>query len=90
MPSGWQSFLTKSPPSVNYTTNVLFLSDLKTMGDRLRNRYYCHKRLFVADMYRIVTNCRSYNKPDTEYYKCANTIEKFFNNKLKDAGLLDK
>ena len=24
-------------------------------------------------MTRIFTNCRYYNKPDTEYYKCANT-----------------
>ncbi|KAK3102202.1 hypothetical protein FSP39_009584 [Pinctada imbricata] len=74
----------------DYYDHIKYPMDLKTMGDRLRNRYYCHKRLFMADMNRIITNCRSYNKPDTEYYKCANTIEKFFNNKLKDAGLLEK
>lgn len=60
------------------------------MTDRLKNRYYVHKKLFIADMTRIFTNCRSYNKPDTEYYKCANTMERFFNNKLKEFGLVDK
>ena len=70
--------------------NLLFFSDLKTMGERLKNRYYCHKRLFIADMNRIFTNCRSYNDPDTEYYKCANTFEKVFNTKLKEMGLVDK
>lgn len=60
------------------------------MAERLKNRYYCHKRLFIADMTRIFTNCRSYNKPDTEYYKCANTLEKFVMGKLKDAGLVEK
>ena len=69
---------------------VLFFSDLKTMAERLKNRYYCHKRLFIADMTRIFTNCRSYNKPDTEYYKCANTLEKFVMGKLRDAGLVEK
>lgn len=65
-------------------------TDLKTMSERLRNRYYCHKRLFVADMTRIFTNCRSYNEPDTEYYKCANIVEKFFQQKMKDPSLQDK
>jgi predicted acetyltransferase len=60
------------------------------MGDRLKNRYYCHKKLFMADINRIFTNCRSYNKPDTEYYKCANVTEKFFLTKWKDAGLGEK
>ena len=60
------------------------------MTERLKNRYYVHKRLFIADMNRIFTNCRSYNKPETEYYKCANTMERFLNNKLKDFGLADK
>lgn len=44
----------------------------------------------MADMNRIFTNCRSYNKPDTEYYKCANVTEKFFQTKWKDAGLGEK
>lgn len=74
----------------DYYDHIKFPMDLRTMTDRLKNRYYVHKRLFIADMNRIFTNCRSYNKPDTEYYKCANTMERFLNNKLKEFGLVDK
>lgn len=59
------------------------------MSERLKNRYYIHKKLFIADMTRIFTNCRAYNKPDTEYYRCANTMERFFKNKLKEFNLQD-
>lgn len=43
--------------------------DLRTMGERLKSRYYVSKRLFIADMTRIFTNCRLYNSPDTDYYR---------------------
>lgn len=39
------------------------------MGERLKARYYVARRLFVADMTRIFTNCRLYNSPDTDYYR---------------------
>ena len=64
--------------------------DLKTMGDRLKSRYYIHRKLFIADMQRIFTNCRHYNEADTEYVKCANSLEKYMIHKLRDAALWDK
>lgn len=64
--------------------------DLKTMSEKLKNRAYTSKKQFIADMTRIFDNCRSYNANDTEYYKCANALERFFNNKLKEAGLREK
>ena len=69
--------------------HLLIFLDLKTMFDRLKNRYYHHRRLFEADMRRIFTNCRAYNAPDTEYCKCANTLEKFYKLKMRDAKLID-
>lgn len=71
-------------------TNVPAPADLKTMTERLKNRYYVTKKLFIADLQRIITNCREYNQPDSEYCKCANTLEKFFYFKLKDGGLIEK
>ena len=70
--------------------NNLFvnLADLKTVGDRLKKGYYLGRRLFIADMTRIFTNCRTYNSVETEYYKCANNLEKFFTNKMRESGLL--
>lgn len=66
------------------------LADLKTMSERLKSRYYTTRKLFMADMQRIFTNCREYNPPESEYYKCANLLEKFFYTKIKEAGLIEK
>ena len=63
-----------------------FSSDLRTMTERLKSGYFSSKKLFIADMMRIFTNCRTYNAPDTEYYKCANTVERFFLSKIKELG----
>lgn len=71
--------------------NLFFsCTDLKTMSERLKNRYYVSKKLFMADLQRVFTNCREYNPPESEYYKCANILEKFFYTKIKEAGLIDK
>lgn len=59
-------------------------TDLRTMTDRLKSGYFSSKKLFIADMMRIFTNCRTYNAPETEYYKCANTVERFFLSKVKE------
>lgn len=66
------------------------VTDLKTMGERLKNRYYTHRKLFMADMARMLANCRHYNEPDTEYCKCANSLERFYIAKMKEAGIWDK
>lgn len=60
------------------------------MSERVKNRYYVTKKLFMADMQRIFTNCREYNSPESEYFKCANILEKNFYSKIKEAGLIDK
>ncbi|ODN01457.1 Histone acetyltransferase KAT2A [Orchesella cincta] len=61
--------------------------DLTTIADRLDSGHYTHKSLFVGDMTRIFTNCRIYNSQKTVYYRCTNTLEKYFNNKLRESGL---
>jgi histone acetyltransferase len=68
----------------DYFEHIRFPMDLRTMGERLKNKYYVNKRLFIIDMKRIFNNCRSYNNPDTEYYRHANTLEKYFFTKLRD------
>ena len=47
----------------DYYDHVKYPMDLKTMTDRLKSNYYCNKRLFVADMKRMFSNCRAYNAP---------------------------
>ncbi|XP_014226861.1 histone acetyltransferase KAT2B [Trichogramma pretiosum] len=74
----------------DYYDHIKYPMDLKTMSERLKSRYYVTRRLFIADMTRIFTNCRLYNGPDTEYYSCANSLEKYFVTKMKESNLWDK
>ena len=78
------SFLSLS----DYYDHIKYPMDLKTMVERLKNGYYCHPRLFISDFNRVISNCRSYNNPDTEYYKLANTLEKYVHGKLRELGLM--
>uniref|UniRef100_A0A6Q2YB28 histone acetyltransferase n=1 Tax=Esox lucius TaxID=8010 RepID=A0A6Q2YB28_ESOLU len=80
----------KKSEAPDYYEIIRFPIDLKTMTERLKNRYYVTKKLFIADLQRVITNCREYNPPDSEYCKCANTLEKFFYFKLKEGGLIEK
>ncbi|XP_055382309.1 histone acetyltransferase KAT2A [Condylostylus longicornis] len=74
----------------DYYDHIKYPMDLKTMTDRLKKGYYVTRRLFMADMARIFSNCRLYNSPDTEYYRCANSLERYFQTKMKELGLWDK
>jgi hypothetical protein len=65
---------------------ILFKSDLKTITERLKTRYYCHIYLFRADVIRLFTNCREIFAPDSEQVKCANQLQAYFEKKLIDAG----
>lgn len=70
----------------DYFDYIKYPMDLKTMSDRLKSRYYVNKRLFIIDMKRIFNNCRTYNDQNTEYYRHANTLEKYFYAKLRDVA----
>ncbi|CAB4008643.1 histone acetyltransferase KAT2B-like [Paramuricea clavata] len=70
----------------DYYEYIKYPMDLKTMTDRLKAGYYSTKKLFAADMLRVFKNCRTYNAPDTEYYRCANTMERYFLSKIKEVG----
>ncbi|NXX29341.1 KAT2A acetyltransferase, partial [Nicator chloris] len=90
-PSAWPFMEpVKKSEAPDYYEIIRFPIDLKTMTERLKNRYYVTKKLFIADLQRIITNCREYNPPDSDYCKCANTLEKFFYFKLKEGGLIEK
>lgn len=49
-----------------------FTADLRTMSKRVESeQYYVTFEMFVADVKRMFANARTYNSPDTIYYKCA-------------------
>ncbi|KAL1116884.1 hypothetical protein AAG570_005353 [Ranatra chinensis] len=74
----------------DYYDHIKYPMDLKTMLERLKSGYYATRRLFIADMMRIFNNCRVYNSPETEYYMCANTLDRYFQAKMRELGLWDK
>lgn len=57
--------------------------DLQTMRGKLnQGNYYINLELFVADLRRMMDNCRVYNSPDTPYFKLANKMDAFLDGYL--------
>lgn len=54
---------------------------------RLAEGYYNCVRLFIADMSRICNNCKLYNDRNTDYVRCASSLEKFFYGIMKEQKL---
>ena len=69
-----------------YVNKRLFIADMK--------RYILVVQYFICSifvlLFRMITNAKAYNAPETEYYNCANSLDRFYQNKLKDHGLMDK
>ncbi|KAI9080420.1 hypothetical protein K1719_037814 [Acacia pycnantha] len=58
--------------------------DLKTMLKRVESElYYVTFEMFVADVRRMFANARTYNSPETIYYKCATRLEAHFQSKVQ-------
>ncbi|KAJ3673874.1 hypothetical protein LUZ60_005866 [Juncus effusus] len=58
--------------------------DLKTMMKRVESeQYYVTFEMFVADVSRMFANAKTYNAPETIYYKCATRLQNLFTNKVQ-------
>ncbi|KAG6658719.1 hypothetical protein CIPAW_04G181200 [Carya illinoinensis] len=58
--------------------------DLKTMSKRVESdQYYVTFEMFVADVKRMFANARTYNSPETIYYKCSTRLEAHFQSKVQ-------
>ncbi|CAM9827991.1 unnamed protein product [Phaeothamnion confervicola] len=49
------------------------LSQIKLRAEQLN--YYTSHDMLKADLLLMVNNCKRYNKPETDYYKCAVEVE---------------
>ncbi|KAL1501403.1 hypothetical protein ABEB36_006727 [Hypothenemus hampei] len=76
--------------AADYFDHIKYPMDLKTMTERLKSKYYVSRRLFIADMMRIFTNCKIYNSRETRYYECSVTLQQYFQTRMKELGLWDK
>jgi histone acetyltransferase len=61
--------------------------DLEMMTKKLNNGEYKTKEIFVHDFLLVVNNCRTYNAPDTTYYRCADTVEGNFRQLMEKMGV---
>lgn len=68
----------------DYYSVIKYPMDLQTMHKRLDSGYYSSRRLFVADMKRIITNCKMFNDESTVYYEAAVSLERYFNTKIQE------
>ncbi len=58
--------------------------DLSMIEDRLKSKtYYVTRDLFVADLRRMLQNCKAFNDAQSSYYKCATALEAFIEERLK-------
>ncbi|KAL0921606.1 hypothetical protein M5K25_008695 [Dendrobium thyrsiflorum] len=54
------------------------------MSKRLESeQYYVTFEMFIADVKRMFANARTYNSPETIYYKCSTRLENYFSNKVQ-------
>ncbi|KAH8288251.1 hypothetical protein KR044_006088, partial [Drosophila immigrans] len=71
----------------DYYDIIKYPMNLSKMEQRLTAGYYCTRHLFNADMTRIFTNCRLYNAAGTDFYRCATTLERYYQQLMRQMGL---
>ncbi|KAJ2669528.1 histone acetyltransferase [Coemansia sp. RSA 1085] len=58
--------------------------DLMTLETNVDENKYPTLDAFVHDTRKIFDNCKKYNGEGTRYWRCATSLEKFFNDKVKE------
>lgn len=56
--------------------------DFSQIEDKIEAEQYASLDDFVADVSLVFVNCKSFNDPSTQYYKCAERLEEFFRKRL--------
>ena len=56
---------------------------MKTLSDNVDDGQYTTMDEFKTDVQKIFDNCRTYNESTTPYYKCANKLEEYFNERYQ-------
>lgn len=57
--------------------------DLSTMEKKLEDGFYITQEMLIADLYRMLENCRHYNPKDSVYYKVSQDLENRYLKKWK-------
>lgn len=64
-------------PSFRPPATDLSLIRRRVLETQTPPRYYRSLEHFLQDVGLVFSNCRAYNKPDTEYVACANKLQAF-------------
>ncbi|XP_037046022.1 nucleosome-remodeling factor subunit NURF301 isoform X4 [Bradysia coprophila] len=57
--------------------------DLQQIEAKINERSYTTLSEFIADMTKIFDNCRYYNPKESQFYRCAESLEGYFVQKIK-------
>ncbi|KAM0681675.1 histone acetyltransferase [Glugoides intestinalis] len=78
-PSAWPFLEPVSVKDVpDYFEVIKQPMDMSLIMKKLKNNMYLSLNDFSNDIHLMCNNCLSYNGPDTQYYKCASNIQKYF------------
>jgi len=65
------------------TESCFLWPDLQTIELRITERSYKKLSEFIGDMTKIFDNCRYYNPRESPFFKCAESLEAYFVQKIK-------
>ncbi|KAK9686188.1 PHD-finger [Popillia japonica] len=57
--------------------------DLQKIDEKINTQTYKKLSEFIGDMTKIFDNCRYYNPKESQFFKCAESLEAYFVNKIK-------
>ncbi|XP_055603868.1 nucleosome-remodeling factor subunit NURF301-like, partial [Uranotaenia lowii] len=57
--------------------------DLQKIENKVDSKIYTTLSEFIGDMTKIFDNCRYYNPKESQFYRCAESLESFFVQKIK-------
>lgn len=63
--------------------NISFVVDLQKIENKINDQSYTKLSEFIGDMTKIFDNCRYYNPKESPFFKCAESLEAYFVNKIK-------
>lgn len=61
----------------------MLFTDLQKVETKINNKEYNKLSEFIADMTKIFDNCRFYNPKESPFYRCAESLEAYFVQKIK-------
>lgn len=62
---------------------IISSTDLQQIEKRINSKGYSTLSEFIADMTKIFDNCRFYNSKESAFYRCAESLEAYFVQKIK-------